>query len=273
MYVTSVGGCGAILGRRDSTELDREEEEEEKEIGSTSFTTEGERTVIPLNDDHTLNCSEELERVKLSGAEVKESDEDECRTVLFGKKDEQEKEKPLRVFYPGESCPATKFTRSICDSSLESIGIIAEPSVMSCNLTSKDDILIIGSNAVFAFLTNQEIMNIGAACHDPLQASEAITKAAYEKWIEHTNRCEDLTVIVCFLSNFYKPPRRIRMPSDVQSVMADDDDDHDEFVMADSDDDDEDEEDDDAKEKEDDDDAKEEGEDDDAKEDVSSISS
>ena len=263
MYVTSVGGCGAILGRRDSTELVREEEK--KEIESPSFSKEGERTVIPLNDDHTLNCSEELERVKLSGAEVNESDVDECRTVLFGEQDEQEKQKPLRVFYPGESCHATKFTRSICDSSLESIGIIAEPSVISCDLTSKDDILIIGSNAVFAFLTNQEIMNIGSACHDPLQASEAITKAAYEKWIEHTNRCEDLTVIVCFLSNFYKPPRRIRMPSDVQSVMADDDDDDDdEFVMADSDDDDEDVEDD-AKEKED--------EDDDAKEDVSSISS
>lgn len=234
MYVCSVGGCNAILGRREGIEIERDEDDQVDD----ALSRKGERTAIPLNDDHTLNCHEELERIKLSGAEVKESNEDECTSVLIGAEEQEkyDKPKPLRVFYPGEECHATKYTRSICDKSLESIGIIAEPSILSLDLTSKDEILIIASNAVFAFLTNQEVMDIGSACCNPLQASEAITKAAYDKWIENTNRCEDLTVIVCFLSNFHEPPRRVRMPSDVQSVMADDDDDDVQFVMVDSDD-------------------------------------
>ena len=60
--------------------------------------------------------------------------------------------------------------------------------------------MVIASNAVFEFLSNQEVIDLCAASCDPLQASEAVTRAAYKKWIEKKNRCDDITVIVCFLS-------------------------------------------------------------------------
>lgn len=224
MYVCSVGGCGAILGRRSNRLSLNEEEEEKCEIDE--FTEyEGRRTAISLVDDHTLGCQEELERVKSAGAEVQHSVEDEYASLLYDSEETQTKgnEKSLRVFLPGVEGPGTKFTRSICDSSLDDIGIISDPSIISCDLTSDDEILIVASNAVFAFMTNQELMDICSNYYDPLEASEAVTKAVYDKWIEETNRCEDITVIVCYFSNLCEPVQRIKMPSDLLGMMDDND--------------------------------------------------
>lgn len=225
MHVCSVGGCGAILGRRGGRN-EFEGEEEKCEIDDPSAGEQERRTAISLVDDHTTSCQEELERIKLAGAVVQHSDDDLYESFLYDSDVQSNggNQKSLRVFVPGKEGPGAKFTRSICVSSLENIGIISDPSVISCHLTSDDDILIIASTAVFAFLTNQEIMDICSTCNDPLEASEAITKAAYDKWIERTNRCDDITVIVCFLSNFCKPVQRIKMPSDLLGMMDDHDD-------------------------------------------------
>lgn len=223
MYVASVGGCGAILGRR-SSRLELNYEEEEKcEIESPE--NNGRRTAITLVDDHTLCCQEELERIKLAGAEVQHSLEDEYTSLFYDSEETSAKGNgnSLRAFVPGVEGPGTKFTRSICDSSLDDIGIISDPSITSCDLTSEDEILIVASNAVFAFLSNQEIMDICSSYYDPLEASEAVTKAVYDKWIEQTNRCDDITVIVCYFSNLCEPVQRIKMPSDLLGMMDDND--------------------------------------------------
>ena len=220
MYVSSVGGCGAILGRRDSTGSYGEEEKcEIDEQGSHSIVEEARRIAISLAADHTPYCQEELQRIQLAGAEVKDSDQIEYTNVICDSNDGNKRSQ--RIFMPGKSFPSTRFTRSICDSALEEIGIVSDPNVVSCDLTANDDILVIASNGVFEFLTNQEIINICSVCHDPLQASEAVTKATYGKWIEHTNRCDDITVIVCFLSNLSQSSQRIKMPSDVNAMVDD----------------------------------------------------
>jgi serine/threonine protein phosphatase PrpC len=220
MYVSSVGGCGAILGRRDRTGSYGEEEKcEIDDRGSHSIVEEARRIDISLAADHTPYCQEELERIQLAGAEVKDSDQIEYTNVICDSNDRNKKSK--RIFMAGKSFPGTRFTRSICDSTLEEIGIVSDPNVVSCDLTANDDILVIASNGVFEFLTNQEIINICSECHDPLQASEAVTKAAYAKWIEHTNCCDDITVIVCFLSNLTQPSQRARMLSDVNAMVDD----------------------------------------------------
>lgn len=222
MSVSSLGGCSAILGRRDTSgcmEFDGEEEKCEIDVMPDT----ARRIAVPLSADHTPSCQTELERIKLAGAEVKHSDENEFTSVMYDSntQEDNENQKPLRIFVPGKSFPGMRFTRSICDGALDEIGISSDPSIFSCDLTSNDDVLIIGSPGVFQFLTNQEIMNVCSKHYDPLQASEAITRAAYEKWIEHTNRCDDITVIVCFLSNFSESLQQVNISSDLH-VMVDD---------------------------------------------------
>ena len=241
MSVCNVGGCRVILGRRVSggctqssyTSFDGEEEKcEIEEYTRDSDIVEekvrcigGERIAIPLTTDHTPYRQEELERIKMAGAEVKQSHQiEDITNIIMYDSDEQKSDcnnKPLRVFLPGKPYPGTTFTRSIGDSALEGIGISSEPEVHSCDLTANDDIVIIASNGVFELLTNQEVIDICSASSNPLQASEAVTKAAYNKWIRNKNRCDDITVIVCFLSNSYQHSfsKNIDMPTD---VMVDD---------------------------------------------------
>lgn len=223
MYVCNVGESSVILGRRSSddctqssknyTVFDGEEEKcEIEEYTSDSDPVEeaqcpfrGDRIAIPLTVKHTIYSQEEQERVKLAGAEVKQSDQIEDAESIYDSKELYDSDsKPLRAFLPGKSYPSTRVTRSIGDNASEQIGIVSDPDVIECDLTVNDDILIIASNGALEFLTNQEVVSICAANPDPLQASESVTRAAYEKWIEHKNRCDDISVIICYLSSLSK---------------------------------------------------------------------
>eukprot|EP00536_Pseudo-nitzschia_multiseries_P008743 jgi/Psemu1/305959/fgenesh1_kg.228_\ len=78
---------------------------------------------------------------------------------------------------------------------------MSDPDVLSCDLTATEDIVVIASNGVFEFLTEQEVIDICISSSNPLEASENVTRAAYHRWIEHEDRCEDITAIVGILSS------------------------------------------------------------------------
>ena len=66
---------------------------------------------------------------------------------------------PPRVFHAaaaggGGGCA---FTRSIGDMSSEQWGVIAEPELMSKGLTPTDQFLVLASDGVWEFLTNQQV--------------------------------------------------------------------------------------------------------------------
>mmetsp|Transcript_1407 Transcript_1407/g.2831 ORF Transcript_1407/g.2831 Transcript_1407/m.2831 type:complete len:356 (+) Transcript_1407:159-1226(+) len=223
VYVCNIGDCSAIIGRRSSddcfnlsnnyTGFDGEEEKCEIEDYTSHSDTaekvqcrlEGERIAIALTTNHTMYSQDEQERVQLAGAELRQSDEiEDIASINDSKELYDSYSKLLRAFLPGKSYPSNRLTRSIGDSASEGIGIVSDPDVTSCDLTANDDILIIASSGVFEFLTNQEVIDICTIYTNPLQASEAVTRAVYEIWIERKNRCDDITVIVCFLSSSCK---------------------------------------------------------------------
>lgn len=235
MYLCNIGSCNAILGHRVSSGPAPFDGEEEKcEIDLVTSYLEGgkkvphskhERILIPLTAVHTPCCQAELERIKSHGGQVKQCDQPDFMQILDDSK-EQEKghvKKSLRIFLPEDAFPGTRCTRSIGDSGLDNIGVISEPDVISYDLTADEDILILASNGVFEYLTNEEVLNICSAYDDPLQASEAVTKAAYAQWIENGLSYDDITVVVCFISdcslNSSVPIQKI--PTDVH-VMVDD---------------------------------------------------
>ncbi|MGK3742415.1 MAG: serine/threonine protein phosphatase PrpC, partial [Bacillariaceae sp.] len=243
--VCNVGDCRVILGQRNSdghtrsyTSFDNEEEKEEEKCEIEEYTgysqthveeqryrPEGEVLAITLTKDHTLFCQEELERIKKAGAEVEPINQIEDTDLAFnslnGMGSGEREENPLLLQITGKPHTCTKFTRSIGDSMIEGIGVSSEPAVLSCDLSTNDDMLIIASNGVFEFLTNQEVIDICSASRNPLQASEDVTKAAYNKSIEHKNHCTDLTIIVCFLSSAYQPqnPEDIAVSTDSLAMM------------------------------------------------------
>jgi serine/threonine protein phosphatase PrpC len=162
---------------------------------------------LPLSRDQTPWRKDERERVKAAGAcvwsidqvEGREPFHDDWGDAFEGDKAVDYTIDPPRLWIPGKEYPGTAFTRSIGDWLAESIGVIADPEMMTMQLTGNDQIVVIASDGVFEFMTNQEVIDLCAQCSTPIEACEIVARAAYEQWLVYENRTDDISVIVCFL--------------------------------------------------------------------------
>ena len=77
---------------------------------------------------------------------------------------------PPRVWMHRKNYPGTSFTRSLGDSIAKQIGVIAEPEMLSRELTSNDQILVVASDGIFECMTNQEVIDLCVSCNSPQQA-------------------------------------------------------------------------------------------------------
>jgi serine/threonine protein phosphatase PrpC len=212
--VCNVGDSRAILGHRvkeASASEGSPSEEEKYEVRSVenSLATEDEKhgTVIAvaLTKDQTPYRKDERERVKKAGAVVCTIDQlegtepmhedwcgaDDNAVDLSGD--------PPRVWEKGKEYPGTAFTRSLGDSVADNCGVIAEPEMLTVELTANDEYMIIASDGVFEFLPNQYVVDLCVASKDPLEACDKIIRASYEQWLKYENRTDDITCIVLFL--------------------------------------------------------------------------
>lgn len=221
MTVCNVGDSRVLLGHRapsypsagDATaEEEKCDVETEIRMSDDEQPKHGEILAIPLSRDQTPYRKDERERVRNSGAEVKTMDQMEKREpmhdnwgdMVLGERVDIQGDPP-RIWVSGRDYPGTAFTRSIGDRLADDIGVIAEPEMITKDLTVNDEFLVIATDGIFEFLTNQQVMNICAASFNPVQACEMLCKAAYDQWLVYENRTDDITVIVCFLKSSYQP--------------------------------------------------------------------
>ena len=162
---------------------------------------------LPLSRDQTPWRKDERERVKAAGAcvwsidqvEGREPFHDDWGDAFEGDKVVDYTLDPPRLWIAGKEYPGTAFTRSLGDWIAESIGVIADPEMMTLELTGNDQIVVIASDGVFEFMTNQEVIDLCAQCTNPLEACEKVVEAAYQQWLVYENRTDDISAIVCFL--------------------------------------------------------------------------
>ena len=102
---------------------------------------------------------------------------------------------PPRIWVPGKEFPGTAFTRSLGDKLAEIVGCVADPEMVSYELTSNDHILVLASDGVFEFLTNQEVINLVAQYSNPHEACEALVKKSYAQWKQHESRVDDFACL------------------------------------------------------------------------------
>ena len=228
LSICNVGDSRAVLGhevdfkvdtsvRATSTEEAKEEIGEDKTKKDPSprkhFPKPESLLAIPLSRDQTPYRKDERERVKLKGAAIMSIDQIEGKEEMHENwgdmvlgEDLDIHGDPPRVWVEGKDYPGTAFTRSIGDSLAESIGVTAEPEMLTRIVTSNDHLLVVASDGVFEFLTNQEVIDMCAKCESPIIACEKLVKESYKQWLVHENRTDDITVIVCFLTVEKKPP-------------------------------------------------------------------
>ena len=206
--VCNVGDSRAILGHRiEALQTPTEEEKrEERSVGNGSLAGAGTVIAVPLTKDQTPYRADERERIKKAGGVIMTIDQLEGTEPMhenWAGLDEDAVDisgDPPRVWEKGKNYPGTAFTRSIGDHVADNCGVIAEPEMLTTDLTSNDEYMIIASDGVFEFLPNQRVIDLCVESKDPLEACDKIIRESYDQWLKYENRTDDITCLVLFLN-------------------------------------------------------------------------
>ena len=110
---------------------------------------------------------------------------------------------PLRVWHLHENIPGLAMSRSFGDQAAVEVGVIAEAEILEMNLTEQDKFIIIASDGVWEFLTNDEVVNIIMPHYQnnsAEKAAESLIREALKRWKQEENVIDDITCIIIFLS-------------------------------------------------------------------------
>lgn len=166
----------------------------------------------PLSRDQTPYRKDERTRIRKTGARILSLDQLEGLEPVNNKDDDpnnndpdielgeelDEGGDPPRVWSPNGDYPGTAFTRSLGDSMAEALGVYAEPEMITREIKPDDRMIIIASDGIFEFLTNQSVVDICAKFVDPLEACKAVVTESYNLWVQYELRTDDITII-CML--------------------------------------------------------------------------
>ncbi|KAE8667964.1 putative protein phosphatase 2C 65 [Hibiscus syriacus] len=177
LYVANVGDSRAVIAVKDGDRILAED----------------------LSEDQTPFRKDEFERVKLCGARVLSVDQVEGLkdpNVQNWGNEESHGGDPPRLWVPNGMYPGTAFTRSVGDSTAETIGVIAVPEIKVVRLTPNHLFFVVASDGVFEFLPSQTVVNMASAYTDPRDACAAIAGESYKLWLDNENRTDDITIII-----------------------------------------------------------------------------
>lgn len=168
---------------------------------------------LPLSRDQTPYRRDERARIKKTGARIlsldqieglepfnedDDDDDDEQDDLELGEELDEGGDPP-RVWSPNGEYPGTAFTRSLGDAIAEELGVFAEPEMLTRELLPQDKIIVLASDGVFEFLTNQSVIDMCAKFSDPLEACRAVVAESYELWLQYELRTDDITMICIFV--------------------------------------------------------------------------
>ena len=105
---------------------------------------------IPLSIDFKPEMPEEMNRIILSGGDVRQI-----------KNELGEGVGPYRVWRRGEGYPGLAMSRSIGDLNGKKIGVIPNPGIIEYQLNEKSKYIVVCSDGVWEFLNNENVKEIG----------------------------------------------------------------------------------------------------------------
>lgn len=93
------------------------------------------------------------------------------------------------------------FYRSIGDGVAKAVGVIAEPEIYVRSISKSDRYVVIATDGIWEFITNDQVAEIAETKKDPIAICQALTSMAYELWLDHELRTDDITIIVIALQH------------------------------------------------------------------------
>lgn len=94
-------------------------------------------------------------------------------------------------------------TRSFGDEVASRVGVTAEPEILELDLSPEDKFIVLASDGVWEFLSNDQIAKIVMPyfeCKNAEKAAEAVVRESYLKWKEEEDDIiDDITCVIIFL--------------------------------------------------------------------------
>jgi serine/threonine protein phosphatase PrpC len=181
--IANIGDSRITLGRKSETARDR--------TPAMRNTAANPLQAIPLSVDHKPSIPKEKERILRTGGRVFAVEyEDGCKG-------------PERVWLSNMNIPGLAMSRSLCDQVAHSVGVSSVPECFERFLDPcRDAVLIIATDGLWEFITDQEAVDIVASAAEPSAAVNALIREATSKWLVHEKVVDDISICVAFLLGF-----------------------------------------------------------------------
>lgn len=111
---------------------------------------------------------------------------------------------PARVWLKHQDVPGLAMSRSLGDGAAASVGVIAVPEVLELDLTPADKFIVLGSDGVFEFISNEEAVKMVIPywkLGDTEGAVEALERASVVQWKHNEEVIDDITSLVVYLDH------------------------------------------------------------------------
>ena len=147
--------------------------------------------IFELSHDSKPEIPEETKRINMLGGVV-----DQVVNALG------EKTGPYRVYIKDQDQPGLAMSRSFGDKKAKSCGVIPYPDIIEYTIKNDSKYLVICSDGVWEFLSNEEVMEIGNKYYiqnDINEFCSQIIKKSTEIWECEENYIDDITIVAVFL--------------------------------------------------------------------------
>jgi len=141
-----------------------------------------------VSDDHKPDRPDEKARILKEGGRV------------FAVEYDDGIDGPPRVWLGHMDVPGLAMARSLGDTVAHSAGVISEPEFHHQVLTPADKYLVIASDGLWEFMTDQEVLDIMATQAEPRRSVDLLIMDANGRWMKEEQVIDDTTVIVAHVN-------------------------------------------------------------------------
>lgn len=110
---------------------------------------------------------------------------------------------PPRVWLGHMDVPGLAMSRSLGDAVAHTAGVISDPEFTERELDpSSDKVLVVATDGLWEFVTNEETINILLPSPGPAEAVDLLVKEANARWMQEEQVVDDTSIIVAHLFDF-----------------------------------------------------------------------
>jgi len=146
---------------------------------------------IALSRDHKPSDKSEAERIKKNKGIIHPYIDDEGNYAG-----------PERVWIDDE-LPGLAMSRSFGDEIASRVGVYSEPEVKIFPFKEEDKFIVIASDGLWEYVSNDEVINIVSAYFEKKDCDGAVSKlyeVSHERWVQYDDYIDDISIIVVFLN-------------------------------------------------------------------------